>query len=79
MCMSCAALFALKRAIEEARKETGVDNFFPLSKCALLHAFMRNPDFADCDNVRKGAKIGNRYNQVPHLTQDTNVKVTNPQ
>ena len=24
----------------------------------------------------KGAKIRNRYNQVPHLTQDTNGKVT---
>ena len=27
----------------------------------------------------KGAKIRNRYNQVPHLTHDTNVKVTNSQ
>ena len=26
-----------------------------------------------------GAKIRNRYNQVPHLTQDTNWKVTNSQ
>ena len=25
---------------------------------------------------RKGAKIGNRYNQAPHLTQDTNGKMT---
>ena len=25
--------------------------------------------------VSKGAKIGNRYNQVPHLAQDTNGKV----
>ena len=31
------------------------------------------------DKVRKGAKIENRYNQVPHLTQDTNGKVTNSQ
>ena len=29
--------------------------------------------------VSKGAKITNRYNQVPHLTQDTNGKVTNSQ
>ena len=29
--------------------------------------------------VRKGAKIRNRYNQVPHLTQDTNGKVSNSQ
>ena len=28
---------------------------------------------------RKGTKIRNRYNQVPHLTQDTNRKVTNSQ
>ena len=27
----------------------------------------------------KGAKIRNRYNQVPHLTQDTNGKVINLQ
>ena len=29
--------------------------------------------------VSKGAKIRNRYNQVPHLSQDTNGKVTNSQ
>ena len=29
--------------------------------------------------VRKREKIRNRYNQVPHLTQDTNGKVTNSQ
>ena len=29
--------------------------------------------------VTKGAKIRNRYNKVPHLTQDTNGKVTNSQ
>ena len=29
--------------------------------------------------VSKGAKIRNRYNQVPHLTQDTNGKVRNSQ
>ena len=29
--------------------------------------------------VSKDANIGNRYNQVPHLTQDTNGKVTNSQ
>ena len=31
------------------------------------------------DKVSKGAKIRNRYNKVPHLTQDTNGKVTNSQ
>ena len=29
--------------------------------------------------VSKGAKIRNRYNQVPHLVQDTKRKVTNSQ
>ena len=29
--------------------------------------------------VSKAAKIMNRYNQVPHLTKDTNGKVTNSQ
>ena len=29
--------------------------------------------------VSKGAKTRNRYNQVPHLTQETNGKVTNSQ
>ena len=32
-----------------------------------------------CMKVSKVAKIRNRYNQVPHLTQDTNGKVTNSQ
>ena len=32
-----------------------------------------------CHKVSKGAKIRNRYNQVPHLTQDTNGKVINSQ
>ena len=31
------------------------------------------------NKVSKGAKIRNRYNQVPHLTQDTNGKAINPQ
>ena len=29
--------------------------------------------------ISKGVKIRNRYNQVPHLTQDTNGKGTNSQ
>ena len=30
MCMSCSSLFAVKRAIEEARKDIGKTDFFPL-------------------------------------------------
>ena len=33
----------------------------------------------DLIQVNKGAKIRNRFNQVPHLTQDTYGKVTNSQ
>ena len=43
----------------------------------------RNHVFRVSDKVMlkvcKGAKISNRYNQVPHLTKDTNRKVTNSQ
>ena len=35
--------------------------------------------FENTVKVSKGAKIRNRYNQVPHLTQDTNGKGTNSQ
>ena len=35
--------------------------------------------FCDISKVSKAAKIRNLYNQVPHLTQDTNGKVTNSQ
>ena len=35
--------------------------------------------FDNMVKVSKGAKIRNRYNQVPHLTQDTNGNVTNSQ
>ena len=34
---------------------------------------------AEINKVSKGTKTRNRYNQVPHLTQDTNGKVTNSQ
>ena len=38
-----------------------------------------NPKWPGLGKVSNGAKIRNRYNQVPHLTQDTNGKVTNSQ
>ena len=38
-----------------------------------------NVYFDNMEKVNKDAKIRNRYNQVPHLTQDTNWKVTNSQ
>ena len=38
-----------------------------------------SPDDILIIKVSNGAKVRNRYNQVPHLTQDTNGKVTNSQ
>ena len=35
--------------------------------------------YVDCCKVRNGAKIRSRYNQAPHLTHDTNGKVTTSQ
>ena len=50
---------------------------------SALHARLKNKcSGLNSDLLRKvsnGAKIRNRYNQVPHLTQDTNGKVTNSQ
>ena len=43
---------------------------------------MHNKNFTQAEIraiVSKGAKIRNRYNQVPHLTQGTNGKVANAQ
>ena len=42
-------------------------------------AFDNGSELATYLKVSNGAKIRNRYNQVPHLTQDTNGKVTNSQ
>ena len=45
------------------------DILIPCARKALSNPF----------KVSKGAKIRDRYNQVPHLNQDTNGKVTNSQ
>ena len=39
----------------------------------------KNQNLGQSNKVSKGAIIGNLYNQVPHLTQNTNGKVTNSQ
>ena len=43
----------------------------------MRNMFLKRLSFGS--KVSKGAKIRNRYIQVPHLTQDTNGKVTNSQ
>ena len=49
-------------------------------KSLAQERFKSNLEFRyQAKEVSNGAKIRNRYNQVPHLTQDTNGKVTNSQ
>ena len=55
-------------------------------KKALVSFFLRVPQSAEqvkilifLVKVSKGANIRNRYNQIPHLAQDTNGKVRNSQ
>ena len=46
---------------------------------AVKRIYLSTNRFSWFIKASKGAKIRNRYNQVPHLTQDTNGKVTNSQ
>ncbi|XP_052261039.1 uncharacterized protein LOC127865162 isoform X4 [Dreissena polymorpha] len=41
LCMSCSVLFALKHAVEEARKETGQDEYFPLNGPATVEVIQQ--------------------------------------
>ena len=55
-------------------------NLFTLYKSSIEHNIeLLVIPFYHLIEVSKVAKIRNRYNQVPHLTQDTNGKVTNSQ
>ena len=74
-------LLALKiRAIKMANPMTArtADIFSGIKKESEIVQTILNKLYVD-DKVSKGAKVRNRYNQVPHLTQDTNGKVTNSQ
>ena len=55
-----------------------MQNALPTSLSWVKVQNFQNPDLLKI-KVSKSAKIRNRYNQVPHLTQDTNGKVTNSQ
>ena len=50
-----------------------------VSSWACSSVIKRNFEAKLYIKLSKGAKIRNRYNQVPHLTRDTNGKVTNSQ
>ena len=53
------------------------DYFRLTHSCGNSKIIMSGKHTQDTIQVSKGAKIRNRYNQVPHMTQDTNGKVTN--
>ena len=57
------------------------DCFVDLVAGIILPFVLPDFPFIFCARIKvsKVAKIRNRYNQVPHLTQDTNGKVTNSQ
>ena len=61
----------------EARWDMGARRDF--HQCGILTSVDSDEPVQPPVKVSKGAKIRNRYNQVPHLTQDTNGKVTNSQ
>ena len=50
-----------------------------MSNMVYSFAYWVEYGILSCILVSKDAKIRNRYNQVPRLTQDTNGKVTNSQ
>ena len=56
-----------------------IDTFYTTSRYLDDILNINNVHFDNMVKVSKGAKIRNRYNQVPQLTQDTNGKVTNSQ
>ena len=58
--------------------------YYRIARKHVLFAVFYRPPNSDSTfflqlKVRKRAKIRNRYDQVPHLTQDTNGKVTTSQ
>ena len=56
---------------------TRKDGFTYSTLVLSFSGFLKTPRCSSSSKqVSKGTKIRNRYNQVPHLTQDTNGKVT---
>ena len=59
--------------------EAGEKTIVSITNFLLSDKLQHIPQSVSHIRVSKVAKIRNRYNQVPHLTQDTNEKVTNSQ
>ena len=57
----------------------GLNRFHGAPTTPLVQMWINTHRYLVFMKVSKDAKIRNRYNQVPHLTQDINGKVTNSQ
>ena len=64
---------------EKTSRRLASKNCFPHKNRSKvgIHIYVSVLKFSS--KVSKGARIRNRYKRVPHLTQDTNGKVTNSQ
>ena len=78
--MRAEALCSMK-SVHDSMKSTSI----PVHQYQILNEMLKRCGYVLSALISmyikgsKGAKIRNRYNQVPHLTQDTNGKVTNSQ
>ena len=70
-------MFAKRKLIfdQSINVELDLSSFIALELSEPRHEISNNVVCAT-SKVRKRTKIRNRYNQAPHLTQDTNGKVT---
>ena len=66
-------------SLSDDKQADVVDAFNTTSRYLDNILDINNVYFDNIIKVSKGEKIRNRNNQVPHLTQDTNWKVTNSQ
>ena len=64
---------------QEVKPFPAGDHKAHINRHAQRHSKHKTEKTLKIHKVSKGAKIRNRYNQVPHLTQDTNGKVTDSQ
>ena len=81
---SCVLCISLCKHVTPRRGHFGIrmiilTNFEKQIYLVMLHITYQGSRPSGFTQSNKVAKIRNRYNQVPHLTQDTNGKVTNSQ
>ena len=79
-CVGCDSSFTVRHFLLECGYFAQVrNNCFHVDNMKELFQDIHIDSIKTFSKVSNGAKIRNQYNQVPHLTQDTNGKVTNSQ